>query len=202
MTLPSEEVILKPRTSPRDGLDVVVTLASSATALAAIVGVPFLIAWLLSGRDVWTGLYCGGGAFLLFSIVNGPRTIVALRIDAQGISLRRALLPQRLIEWPQITEVRPAARGEAVRNFFDPWGFTMNGTTLDTFRIVWIGGAMLFAPADVNAFRHSIHRWRPDLIAPAAAMPRDATQLLPPAEETGNPYQSPKSDLIDPGLDE
>jgi hypothetical protein len=124
-----------------------------------------------------------------------------LEIDGRGIRFRRLLGSPKFLAWERIASISEVSRWETVETYaFFPWRVLTWGMTMrHMFRLEWDGGRKFyFPPADVLTFRRAVNRWRPDLMPVVDPEPPGAALLLPPAEETGNPYQAPKSGLIRP----
>jgi hypothetical protein len=176
------------RTSPRDLGDALV-VAFLVVVGVGIVATPIAI-WHDDPNRLFIVLnwFLGVGVAILlaYAAVN----ITAVVVDGQGICLHRWHGWDRKLAWDQIDAVRPVGRGEALLvAFCMPWRATHWGlSSLDVFCIHWSGRRFYFPAADGVLFRQAVRRWRPGLL------PGDEPGgNAPPVEETGNPYQPPRT---------
>jgi hypothetical protein len=189
----ADSVVIRPRSRPRDGTDVALLSLSSIGIVLVVYGMPFGLAYFIAG-NIDTALRVGAAwAFLLGGTLIF--LVWGVRIDREGIRFRRLLGRPRFVEWPRVREIAEISRWEAIiKATFVPWrAWNMSFTTV-YYRIAWDNGYYLFPPDDVHTFRESVHRWRPDLMPLIEREP--AGRQLPESRETGNPYQSPLSDLV------
>jgi hypothetical protein len=86
--------------------------------------------------------------------------------------------------------LRQVPRGEALfAAFCTPWWATHWGlSTCEVFCLQWGCRRFYFPPADAELFRQAVRRWRPGLLPP-----EQPAGNAPPGEETGNPYQPPRT---------
>ncbi len=194
-------IILKPRDHPRDFADLVYCLLGMPIGLAVA-----LAPGALLGIGVGRALALERSLLLLSGLLGTFVVPVAfhgfvvwsLRLDVEGIGFRRLWGRPRFLPWERIRQIRRVGWWEAVWNeLARPWRSMSPCASLSgTFCLHWDRKRYYFPARDVGQFRDAVRTFCPRLMSPSAEPPR-AAQLLPPAEETGNPYQAPKSGLID-----
>jgi hypothetical protein len=182
---------------PRDALDIVAIVLLLCGQFAVYWGpAACLVFYFVVVRGWLLGV-----AFLSIPIVGlfGAEALfngTGLALDATGVHLRKFFGgPQLLAAWTQITQIQRVSRWRAwFVGTFLPW--RMLGVSTKGVYVIDFGPRHYVVPADLPLFRQTVRRWRPDLMPLDNHEPHDA-RLLPPSEETDNPYQSPKSDLLD-----
>jgi hypothetical protein len=121
---------------------------------------------------------------------------VGLTLEAGGVFVRTAWNGRRrhFASWSEVTRVRAVSRGKMLFvSALRPWKLLGGWSTRDAHAIEAGRRWVVIAPRDVDLLRRAVRQWWP-----GAAQASFAAPFLPPREETGNPYQAPKSDLVDP----
>jgi hypothetical protein len=173
--------------SPSDGRDFL--LLAGLVVIGVVIAVTPMA---LAGSDVArlvTGIVLlgiGGVILLVYAVVN----ITAVIVARQGVRLHRWHGWDRVLAWDQIDAIRLVPRTEVLfAAFCTPWRCTHWGLSMsEVFCIEWGKRRFYFPAAQAMLFRQAVRRWRPDLLPP-----EHTGGNAPPAEETGNPYQSPRA---------
>ncbi len=194
-------IVLKPRDHPRDFADVVYCILGMPIGLLVSLAPGVLIGGGLGQllfHERSLVLLCGlVGTFVVLLAFHGF-VVWSLRLDVEGIGFRRLWGRPRFLAWDRISQIRRVEWREALWNeLLCPWrSMSPCASMSGTFCVHWDGKRYYFPGRDVAQFRDAVRTFCPRLMSPSAEPP-SAVRLLPPAEETGNPYQAPKSGLID-----
>jgi len=134
-------------------------LASAAVGILqilALLGIPAAIAYVLSKSTLVTSLVLLASyiIFLLFSV-----RFISLGTD--GIKFHRVLGTPKVLPWKLITSIERASRRELIFRgwlwpLFPPREITASLSSLDHFRIDWIGGFCYYPPRDVVEFEQHV----------------------------------------------
>ena len=100
--------VVRPRITPEDATDLLITGAAGVLIFAMLLG-PAALLWWMTGHWILAAVFLAGAAFL------GYRNVVGLlRINAEGMHFSRHSAIPEVLRWKDITEIRPASRGEVV----------------------------------------------------------------------------------------
>jgi hypothetical protein len=187
-----------------DVVDVITIAVMTPVAVAIVFGLPILVVFISVPTDPFGSNVLGAiaVAFIwpgVFGIAVATLMVFGVRVEPRGLRFRRIWGSPKFLPWERIRGIRRVSRWEVLLNAsLCPWRAMNNCmSTLHTYRIDFDRGRYYFPPGDMALFAYAVRKFRPDLL-PADVEPADAAALLPPGEETGNPYQSPLSDLMQP----
>lgn len=147
---------IKPRTAPRDVIDIMVGAPIGLIQASLAIGVPSLAVALILNplAGALACLTLCGMSFLLM--------VTSLEVQEDGILFRRVLLKPKKLAESEIVSVEEASRREVVIHgwLWPPWPFAREMTAClsarQHFRIQWKGGYCYFPPRDVDHFRKVI----------------------------------------------
>ncbi len=146
----------KPRTLPRDLIDVLVGAPIGILQAVVALGVPAFIV------GITVGVGAGAITFLLLYAASFLFLVRSLEIEQEGITFRRVLgTPKRLLR-SEITSIEEASRSEVLVHgwLWPPWPAAREMTACLSaqkhFRIRWKKGFCYFPPQDLQQFKTAI----------------------------------------------
>jgi hypothetical protein len=156
-----DPVKIKPRTMPRDFMDVLI-------GLFVVLPVQVVPVFFLPSGLIWwlTGSFLLG--FLTFIVIYTVWlcwTVWSLELSSDGIRFVRFCGAPKLLRWDEVTDISEAPRREIVLHgwlwpVFPAREMTPALSALCHFRICWRGGVSYFPPARADEFKRQIDEFR------------------------------------------
>ncbi len=152
---------IKPRTLPRDFLDVLIGLfVALPIQTTPVFFLPSGLLWWFTGSFL-----LGFMTLLVIYAVWLCFTVWSLKLSPDGIRFVRFCGAPKFLRWEEITDISEAPRREVVLHgwlwpMFPTREMTPALSALRHFRIRWDGGFRYFPPARAEDFRRQIDEFR------------------------------------------
>ena len=152
---------ISPRILPRGVVDLLVAVAVGTCQTLVLFGIPAMIVFVLTHSPfasflTFVAVYI---VFLLFSVRY-------ISLGSDGILFHRVWGTPKLLPWGSITGIETVPRNELVLRgwlwpIFPAREMTASLTSLNHYRISWVGGFRYYPPRDAPEFeRHALSRIR------------------------------------------